>query len=162
MTGYPEEGSSVSYVGIPRQGLAVGDIGSLLATAGRGAHVKWTAGGVTLEDIDDLAPVPTAARHAAAHDGLEDSLEVGAPAGIGLAHLCALRGPQAVLGAIETARPPDLAEAVRDVRIYARQRVATAPTMREVIAQLPEEEGAELIRLATTTLLQDAFGISDG
>lgn len=160
MTGYPEEGSAISYVGVPHRGIAVGDQGQILVMAGRGAHVKWASGGVTLEDVDDLAPVT--ALHTAAHDGLEDSLEVGVPAAVGLAHLCALRGPQAVLGAIEAVRPPDLTDAVRDVRSYARQRVATAPTIQAVTAQLTDEEGAELVRLATTTLLQDAFGISDG
>lgn len=160
MTGYPAEGSTVSYVGVPHRGLTVGDQGLLLAKAGRGAHVKWASGSVTLEDVDDLEPI--GARHVGTRDGLEDSLEVGVPAEVGLAHLCALRGPQAVLGAIEAARPADLIDAIRDVRAFAHQRIAAAPTIQGVTAQLPDEEGSELVRLATSTLLQNAFGISDG
>lgn len=161
MTGLPAEGSSVSYVGTPRPGVAIGDVGTLLTTAGRGAHVKW-ASGVSLEDVDDLVPASSRRVTAARGDGLEDSLEVGAPADMGLAHLCALRGPRAVLSAITATRPQDLAEVVTDVRTYAQQRVAAAPTIQRVTAQLDEEEGAELVRLTAVALLQETFGVSDG
>jgi hypothetical protein len=157
VTEYPD-GSPVSFIGLPGSGLAIGDRGQVLCTTGRGAHVKWAsgqrAGAVTLEDVDDLVP--------AASDALDDSLEVGVPSHLGLAHLCALRGPDAVLTAIASTHAQELAKVAREVRNYAEERVAASPGIGQVIAQLDEEEGAELVRLATIAIIRDTFGLTDG
>jgi hypothetical protein len=161
------DGSPVSYIGVPREGIALGDQGLLLTGAGRGAHVKWETGQqrgtITLVDTDDLVPART--RVAAVQvpsDGLDDSLDVGHPSGLGLGHLCALRGPQAVLSALAATQPPDLTAIPAEVRSFAEQRVAAAPTIRHAASQLDEEDGAELVRLTTLALLQQTFGVADG
>jgi hypothetical protein len=166
VTEYPD-GSPVSFIGLPGSGLAIGDRGQVLCTTGRGAHVKWAsgqrAGAVTLEDVDDLVP---AARHTAvgsAAPAASDALdEVGVPSHLGLAHLCALRGPDAVLTAIASTHAQELAKVAREVRNYAEERVAASPGIGQVIAQLDEEEGAELVRLATIAIIRDTFGLTDG
>lgn len=158
------DGSPVSYIGMPHNGVAVGDCGQLLNVAGRGAHVKWASGSrqgaITLEDTEDL--VPRTAGAPTSSDSLEDSLEVGAPGHLGLAHLCALRGPGAVLATIAHSRPADLMAVAEEVRAFAEHRVAATATVREVTSQLDEEEAGELVRLAAMTVIRDTFGLADG
>lgn len=161
----PEDGAFVSYVGIPHDGHDVGDEGRLLHTAGHGAHVKWAsgplAGQITLVDVDDLVQVPRRTAVAAA-DGLEDSLLVGTSPQPDLRHLCALRGPGAVAEAVASTRPTDLAQVTAAVRSFAEERVAQAPSIRQAVSSLDEEEGAEVVRLATLALLRQTFGLADG
>jgi hypothetical protein len=162
------DGSPISFIGLPAAGAAIGDRGFVLRVAGRGAHVKWTSGDrrghVTLEDVDDIVPFQphTAATAATPGSALDDSLEVGVLDSLGVAHLCALRGPAAVLTAVAHTRPADLAAVADEVRTFAEQRVAATASLQQVIGQLDEEEGAELVRLAAITVMRDTFGFGDG
>jgi hypothetical protein len=152
------DGSLVSYLGTPHEGIQVGDQGQVLIRAGRGAHVKWASGNVTLVDAADLQPVIHQA--SMRHDGLEDSLEVGVPnMSTGLAHLCAVRGPSAVLATIASAAPAEFASIADEIRVFASRKIQHALAMREVVAQLDDDEATEVLRLATIAIIQ---GIADG
>lgn len=162
------EGESVSYIGMPYRGLQVGDLGQVLKSAGQGSHVHWKTGSlanqVILVDRDDLVPARAEGlmATAASADGLEDSLDVGVPDQLSLPHLCAMQGPGAVLTAIAHANPSDLVSLPDQIRQFTAERLAATATMREVTAQLDDEEAGELIRLATAQMLRTTFGLVDG
>lgn len=170
MTNMLPDGSPVDYIGPTREGVVIGDHGKLLTSAGRAAHVMWRtgaqAGHVTLVDVNDLVQPRNARVYAAATsptgDGLDDSLDVGLPTGLGLGHLCALRGPGAVLTAIAATQPPDLRDVRERVRVFAEEQVAATPTIQRAASQLDDEETAELVRLATEALLRETFGVDGG
>jgi hypothetical protein len=170
VTGTPDDSTFVSFAGPAHDGLEMGDQGKILRSAGHsGAHVQWVSGArrgeITLEYTDDLVPV-TGHRVAVAtptsSDGLEDSLEVGVPQNVSLPHLCALRGPGAVLNVIASDNSNDFAAVAQKVRSFAEAQIAATAGIQRVIAELDEEEVAEVVRLATVAVIRDTFGLADG
>lgn len=157
----PREGDAVSFIG---EGELFGAHGQLLANAGpHGGHVKWANGQVSLVDIEDLAlsrRVPVVA--AREHDDLEDSLEVGPLSTVGVRQVQDDEGPVGVLNFMaSTGQLSGFAAIAEEIHTHATLLVRRDPGVREVTAQLDEDEAEGLIHLAASVLLRDAFGVVD-
>jgi pyruvoyl-dependent arginine decarboxylase (PvlArgDC) len=159
----PAEGQTVSYVGIDSpSGLRLGDHGRLLAYASRDAgHIQWLDGArrgqVDLVELADVAP--SSRRVVAAQDGLEDSLEVGPVVVTSTRTTYDVDGGAGVLTMMaSTGRLANFDEIADEALTFVQGRIAQTSSVREVLAQLDDEEGAEVLHLASITLLHDAFG----
>lgn len=148
------EGQEITWVGLGDESTE-GDRGQLLAFAGKtSAHVLWTtgsrAGSTTLEDVDDLTAVASL---------VEDSLEVGSMQTFAARQVFETQGEAGVLNAMArlghlTGFPTIAEEAFGLIS----SRIRMDPSFRQVTAQLDDEEGEALVRLASVCLIRDAFG----
>lgn len=159
---HPPEGETVSYIGDGRIGVALGDHGRLLTYASKTAgHVQWIDGArrgqVDMVDLDDVAP--SARRAAVLQDGLEDSLEVGPIIATSARHVYDVDGGSGLLSMMaSTGRLANFDEIADEVFALAQERIASTASMREVLAELDDDEGAGVIHMASRILLADAFG----
>jgi hypothetical protein len=158
----PSDGSSVSYIGM---GPDFGHQASLLTTRGHAAHVKWAsgphAGAVTMVDTDDL--VPTNQRAARVErDELADSLDVGTIAATGVRAVQDAEGTVGVLGMlVRGGHLGDLQEIVDDAMATVVAHLRRNAGLREVVSQLDDDEGEDLVQTTAHVLLRDAFGSRD-
>lgn len=150
-----DEGQRVSYIGDGSDGRTLGDVGRLLAKAGSIGHVQWGDRTVTPHLLDDLAP--SGARVAQVRDGLEDSLDVGPVAHTGMRAVWEAEGSAGVLNQLSvTGALTSFAEIAEEVRTLVASRIRQDPGVRAVTAQLDDDEGEELVALASLVLLRDA------
>jgi hypothetical protein len=158
------EGSKVSYIGDGHDGRQLGDHGRLLVRSGRQGHVKWASGEITPHDLEDLAPAPGAhQQRVAAVDPLADSLEVGLPQVVSVRATYEIEGAAGVLNALATTGSlGGFSEIANEVMSLVATRVRSDPGIAPVLAQLDDDEAAELVTTATHALLRDAFGDADG
>lgn len=157
------EGQAVSYVGDGQQGLSLGDHGRLLAFASSSAgHVQWLdgqrRGQVTMHEFGTEI-LPASKKFEATKDGLEDSLEVGPVPHTSARHVYDTEGSLGVLSMLASTGCTANFEAIADdVHAYVQGRIRQEAAVREVLAQLDDDEASELISLASRILLHDAFG----
>lgn len=159
----PTEGQTVSYIGGSQvAGPQLGDHGRLLAYAGRTAgHVQWIDGArrgqVDLVQLDDVAP--SSRRIAIIQDDLEDSLEVGPIAATSARHVFDIDGSEGLLTMLASSgRLANFDEIADEAFALVQAKIAQTASVREVLAELDDEEGAEVVHLASRVLLHDAFG----
>lgn len=150
------DGARVSYVGDGGDELAIGDTGKVLSAGPTGSHVMWStgarAGDVTLTLNNDLV----VSRRATSHD---DSLDSGGLVATAVRQVYDRQGARGLLSSLDS---EGHLSAMADMATTAIQSLATSirrdPSMREVLASLDEEEGAEFVHLAAQALLREAFG----
>lgn len=158
----PHDGSRVSYIG---EGELFGAHGQLLASMGRGGHVKWASGpksgSVTLVDTDDLVPLRN--QHVAvAGDGLEDSLEVNTLTVTGVRAIQDTEGTVGVMNMLAVSGQLDgLQDIADDALTTVIGRLCHHEVLRSVVAQLSDDEGEALVQTVAHALLRDAFGDHD-
>lgn len=158
------DGQRVSYIGEPRDGMEMGDRGQVLACDSHASHVMWSTGAKTGQVLlmDNLDITPAGSRTTAASvvdDGLDDSLDVGSLGVTAAREWFDDQGEVGVLNAMaEAGHLSSFAAIAEEARDLVAGRIRTDPSMRAVVAQLDDEEGEAVIRLATVALLRDAFG----
>lgn len=150
------EGAIVAYVGEGGDGLAVEDRGRVLSAAGSGSHVLWLSGAkmdqITLTANFDLV----AMRDPGPRD---DSFESQGIVSFAVRDVYDSRGETGVVNALITeGHFSTLVPVAEDALQFVCSRLREDPSMREVLASLDEEEGAEVINLAASVLLRDSFG----
>lgn len=157
------EGQAVSYVGDGQHGLTLGAHGRLLAFASnRAGHVQWLdgplRGQVTVHELGTEV-LPANKKFAAVHDGLEDSLEVGPIQHTSARSVYDLEGSAGVLSMLASSgHTANFEQIADDANAFVQSRIRQEASVREVLAQLDEDEASELVALATRVLLRDAFG----
>lgn len=153
------ESARVAYTGTDWDGITLGDQGTVISADGSVNHVLWATGARTGQVVPvydyDLSQI--GGRSASAV--LEDSLEVGSLTAFAAREVYDDGGEVAVLNQMvdhgHLAAFADIAErAISMVSSEIRQD----PSMRAVLAQLDEEEGESVLRLASACLIRDAFG----
>lgn len=158
------DGATVSYVGDGHDGRVLGERGQLLTTSGRVAHVKWADGAITPHDVEDVAPTSSArgAARLAVRDELEDSLDVGPVAHVGVRLAYEVEGEVGVLNVLASAGQLGAFQAIaEEVQTFTEQRIRQSGALREATSQLDEDEADGVARLAALVLLRDAFGQVD-
>lgn len=157
------EGQAVSYVGESQPGLTLGDHGRLLAFASKTAgHVQWLdgklRGQVTVHELG-AEVLPTGKKYEAVLDGLEDSLEVGPVPHTSARSVYDTEGSIGVLSMLASSGYLANFEAIADeAQAFVQGRIRSEASVREILAQLDDDEASELVVLASRVLLQDAFG----
>lgn len=164
MSHLPREGQAVSFIG---EGAMFGSQGKLLATAGHhAAHVSWAtgplAGQVSLADTEDLASTRKAASAVIARDELDDSLDVG---GMSVTAVRQVQDEEGAVGVLNfmasSGHLSGFAGIGEQALAFVTGLVRQDSGVREVTAQLDEDEAEGLIHLAASVLLRDAFGVVD-
>lgn len=151
------EGEQVAYIGEPANGLDVDDRGRVVQAAGTGSHVQWTSGPskgqITLESNLDLVSIRS-------RGGDDESLE-GPLVTFAVRDTYDREGTTGLLNALNRDGhlaffEPLAAEAVDMIADQIRRDAS----FRRILAQLSAGEAHDLVSLATSTLLRDAFGRS--
>lgn len=159
------DGQKVSYIGPHQAGLALGDQGLVISDADTASHVLWSTGTlqgqVSLLDDYDLAPLGRQAT-AKVHDDLDDSLEVGTLAVTAVREVYDVAGEVGLLNEMGAqGHLSSFAAIAQEVSDLVQTRIRNDPSFRAVTAQLEDEEGEALVRLASFVLVRDAFGESE-
>jgi hypothetical protein len=150
------EGEQVAYIGEPTGSLDVDNRGRVVQAAGTGSHVQWTTGPskgqITLETNLDLVSIRSR--------GDDDALD-GPLVTIAVRDVYEREGTTGLLNALNhdghlAFFEPLAVEAVEMIR----DNIRTDASFRPILAQLSSVEAQELVALATSTLLRDAFGRS--
>jgi hypothetical protein len=152
------EGEQVAYVGEPGgSGINIDDRGRVIQAAGDGSHVQWSTGPakgqITLEANNDLVSIRS-------RGGNDDTLD-GPLVTIAVRDVFDREGTTGLLNALNhdghlAFFEPLAVEAVEMIR----DNIRTDASFRPILAQLSAVEAQELVALATSTLLRDAFGRS--
>ena len=153
MTVIPE-GSWVSSL-TQDDGLAIGDRGRVLSAAGSGSHVLWSTGkrkgDLTLTANVDLVSSRTV--------DLNDDLDSGGLVSVAVRDTYDSGGEVALLNALNAeGHLATFAPIAEEALQMVTARIRQDPSIREVLANLDEDEGAGFISLAASVLLRDAFG----
>jgi hypothetical protein len=150
------EGEQVAYIGEPNGSLEVDDRGRVVQASGTGSHVQWTSGPakgqITLESNHDLVSMRTRSD--------DDALD-GPLVTIAVRDVYEREGTTGLLNALNhdghlAFFEPLAVEAVEMIR----DNIRTDASFRPILSQLSASEAQELVVLATSTLLRDAFGRS--
>jgi hypothetical protein len=162
------EGQLASYVGDGHTGISLGAQGEVLAFAGHGAHV-------TLVPRDDLAALSSGNRARQQYvasqvvmgglaDELDDSLDVGAPPLSTVASVQQSEGTVGVLNmlAAQGYLQRSLSTLNEEVMSVVAHRIRQDPGVREVTAQLDDDDAEDLVQLASLNFLQNSFGVLHG
>ena len=153
------EGQRVAFCGDPIEGLQPGDLGKVLSKSGEACHVMWStgarSGSVTLvEGFDVVASGPVTSTY--------DGLESGALVHVAVRDVWDSQGKVALLNALNEEGHLTGFAAIADRAMQAvAAEIRQDPSFKEVLAQLDEDEGSDLVTLATASLLRDAFGGDD-
>jgi hypothetical protein len=151
------EGARISYVGDGRTGRTLGEHGRLLARDLRSGHVKWADSSITLEDLQDIAPLVTHAV-ASTSDDLADSLEVGPIQTTGLRNVLETEGSAGAVNALaNSGHLGDLQDVADDALNFVALRIRQEPLFRAATASLEADEIDELVTMAAQVLLRDSF-----
>lgn len=155
----PREGQRVAFCGDPLDGLQVGDRGKVLSSAEAGSHVLWSTGSrtgeVTLVENFDLVASAHAPR---SYDGLD----AGSLVTIAVRDVYDGQGHVGLLNALnEEGHLATFAPIAEEAMHMVSQRIRQDPSIREVLAHLDSDEGADFVSLAASVLLRDAFGGGD-
>lgn len=137
------EGAKVSYVGAPVNGLAIGDRGVVLAVNGEEYGVIWHTGTRRnqVDYIHDLDLVTLA------------KTQEPEEAGISVRAVFDEQGPLGLLGALSDEGL--LATIASDVMSTIEASIRTNPDMQQVLGQLEDHEGDQLVSLASMLLVRD-------
>lgn len=159
------DGQRVSYVGQEVDGLAMGDRGEVLSAAQDASHVLWStgkrAGFVDLVDHLDLATTQKKVA-VTVEDGLDDSLDVGTLSVSATREVYDEAGETGVLNTMaEAGHLTSFAAIAQEAHDLITMRIRQDPSFRAVTAQLDDEEGESVIRLAAAVLMRDAFGVEE-
>lgn len=157
------DGSRVLYTGAESGPLHYGDQGSVLAVSGHAAHVQWHTGSlqgqVDLYDVADLQPL--AARRGVVEDSLDDSLEVAGLGTFTARQIYDETGPSGLLNAMADAgRLAAFQDIAEEALALVSRRLRTSAPFTTLAAHLDEDEADQMIRLASATLIRDAFSSS--
>jgi len=153
MTTRIPEGETVAYIGEPNDALDVDNRGRVIQAAGTGSHVQWSSGPskgqITLESNLDLVSI----RSRGGDDALDGPLVT-----IAVRDTYDREGTTGLLNALNRDGhlaffEPLAVEAVALVRDSIRNDASFRP----ILAQLSSTEAQDLISLATSTLIRDAF-----
>lgn len=149
------EGSRVSYVG--DDGIFVGDHGKVISNAGTGSHVLWSdgsrAGEITLESDYDL--VVTQGAKITYNDSLDSALVT-----VAVRETYDTGGSVALLNALnDEGHLASFSTIAEEAMRLVASRIREDPSFTEVLAHLDDEEGADLVGLAASALLRDAFAM---
>lgn len=155
----PSEGRRVQFVG-DAEGLALGEVGRLLSAGPTHSHIRWNSGpkkgSISLIPNDDLVPFRAAVGEIG--EEVDDDLETGTLVTVSAREVVdeggipALLNTMVIEGHLSTFGP-----AVDEAVGLLAAKLRTDPSMREVLAELEEDEGEALIYRATQTLLRSAF-----
>jgi len=149
------EGEQVAYIG-EGSDLNVDDRGRVVQASGDGSHVQWSTGPskgqITLEANNDLVSMRTR--------GGDDTLD-GPLVTIAVRDVYDREGTTGLLNALNRDGhlaffEPLAVEAVEMIR----DNIRTDASFRPILSQLSAVEAQDLIALATSILLRDAFGTS--
>ena len=154
------EGQEVAYTGPANEGLILGDHGRLLVLSSGSGHVSWETGSlqgqITPVALYDLAPARSVMT---VQSDLDDSLEVAGIALVAARDLYDADGELGVINAMaESGHLAAFQDIAEDALALVASRIRHDVSFREVLAQLDEEEGERVIRLASASLIHDAFG----
>lgn len=160
------EGQLVTSIGDGSDGVPLGTRGRILMLASGAGHVRWSdgprAGEVTfLPQLEDaIAPAPANAREAAADgDLLIDSLEFGPVHHTGARHALATGGYGACFQALASSGAfADMGSVAEEALAYVEGRLRRSASLHQYLAELDEEDQQEIYRLASQSLLTEAFG----
>lgn len=152
------EGEIVSFIGEPIHDtpVEIGDMGRVLSAADSASHVQWRTGSmqgqITLMANSDLVIMHPE------YDGSSDSLDAPIVT-ISARDVYDRSGPTGLLNALHVEGhlkffEPLVQEAIERIASSIRDD----PSFRPILAELGREEGDQLVSLATSTLLRDAFG----
>lgn len=160
-----KDGQKVSYVGPPTDGLQMGDRGEILSAAAHGSHVLFSTGsrkgGVVFVDHIDLA-FGQGKKVATIQDGLDDSLDVGTLGVTATREVFENSGEVGLLNVMaEQGHLASFASIAQEAHDLIQMRIRNDPSFRSVTAQLDDEEGEAVIRLAAAVLMRDAFGVDE-
>ena len=156
MTTRIPEGETVAYIGEPGNGLDVDDRGRVVQASGTGSHVQWSTGPskgqITLESNLDLVSMRSR--------GGDESLE-GPLVTFAVRDTYDREGTTGLLNALNRDGhlaffEPLAVEAIEMIR----DNIRTDASFRPILSQLSAGEAHELVALATSILLRDAFGRS--
>jgi hypothetical protein len=149
------EGQRVVYVGYVDDSL-LGREGKVLACTDTSAHVKWTSGSISLHAVDELEPI---APGVTVESALDDSLEVGGIDILAAREVYDAYGPVGVLNDMaEAGRLSSFMEVAEEALALVANRIRHDPSFSQITAQLGDEDGEQLVRLASAVLIRDAFG----
>lgn len=150
------EGARVQYVGDGDGGLSIGDRGKVLSNAGSGSHVMWQSG-QRRGDITLVANMDLVATNGA-QITYDDSLETGQIVTFAVRDVYDHRGDVGLVNALnDEGHFATLGSIAEEALALVTARLREDASMREVLAQLDEDEGAEFISFTATVLLRDAF-----
>lgn len=152
----PAEGGKVAYVGDGGDDLAIGDEGKVLSAGTTGSHVMWSTGArqgqVTLTHNADLV------MQGRATAGYEHGFDAGLVS-VAVRDVYATGGAKRLLAALNQEGHLAAMTALAEEALQGLcARIRTDPSMREVLAVLEPDEGAEVVSLAATALLREAAG----
>lgn len=152
------EGQVVAFTGYGgHEGQTLGDLGRVVSVDGNVVAVHWENGKVASVYDHDLA-----IQSRGGMTSLDDSLDVGGLVTFAAREAFDVNGPVGVVNALASgghmAAFADIAEEALDL---VASRVRSDPSIRAVTAQLDDEEGEAVIRLASAALIRDAYGEED-
>lgn len=152
----PLEGQRVSYVGDTDNGLSVGDRGKVVSSDGNASHVLWMtgakAGEIVLHDHFDLvvsSNLPT--------DNFDSGL-----VSFSVRQTFERYGSVGLLNALnEEGHLATFTDIAEDAVTMVASRIRQDPSFQEVLGHLEPEEGDDVVVLAASVLLRDAFGFGE-
>lgn len=150
------DGSRVSFVGHPSDGLGIGDHGRVFQAGASGSHVKWASGErrgeIDLIRNDDLVEMPTTGSLTA------DAITEPGLVSFAVRAVHSTSGDVGVLNALNAEGHLESFEDIaEDALAFVSSRIRQDPSFVEVLGQLEPDDGDDLVALAASTLLRDAF-----
>lgn len=153
------DGQKVSYIGEEFEGSPkVGDLGQVVATGNTASHVKWKTGSLKdqFQEVGHMSLAAMGAQH-------ETDMFAGGLLSFSALQVHAARGSNGVIDALAEAGHLSSFEAIaEEAQALVATRIRNDPSVREAIAEIGEEAGADLVAIAAVRLLADAFGRAAG
>lgn len=151
------EGAKVAWIGPEEDGLAIGDVGTVLEQGATGSHVRWDQGlrqgQIVLVRNDDLV-ISTSHNASLLDDSLDTPL-----LRFSARQVFDARGEVGVVKAMETeGHLASWTSYAEEAFSMVSKRISEDPAMREVLAVLDEYEGQEVVRRATLRVLRTNWG----
>jgi hypothetical protein len=148
-------GQVVAYTGYDTPDLSLGDTGKVIISEAGVSHVKWAQNEQTLP-VHDYSLSPQTASGVTAM--LDDSTTVGGLVSFAVRETYDDGGETAVLNAmIDGGHLGAFASIAEEALGKVMSSIRLDPSFRAVLANLDEEEGESLLRLAGMCLMRDAF-----
>jgi hypothetical protein len=156
------EGSKVSYVGDPYDGIDIGDEGKVLTSEASSArsNVIWRtgkrAGEVTLVSDEDLVATSKASSVA---ESIDLSLETAGLVTVAVRDTYDRAGAPGLINALNEAGHLSIFASIAEAALqHVSDAIKQDPMISEVLSDLDPDEGDEFVNLASSVLLRDAFG----
>lgn len=147
------DGQTVSYVGEPYGDTpTIGDIGIVVSAGHTASHVKWTTG----PRKDTFTEMP---HHEIVAATNLDPLHANTLVTFAVTEVHETRGILGIIASLsEEGHLGGFDQIAEDALAFVASRVRSDPSIQEVLASLPLEDGDDLVSVASVTLLADAFG----